>query len=187
MVNGDLYATLSHEDGSGQVNAFVVLLNRPGKRADDEEGYLDSGLNIDLVAQGDAPDVHGYRHTLEGSHSVPLGGPLTGLWSVDGRVADPDLVLDTDPRDTDLDAFTGVNPNEGRWVLFVADLMDGAQARLDSWSLNFTEVAVPEPGGWAGVVGAGLLGWVMFRGWRNVERGRGCRTPRPDGCGMRGG
>jgi hypothetical protein len=163
MVNGDLYATLSHENGAGQVNAFVVLLNRPGKRADNEEGYLDNGLSIDLVEQGAAPDVHQYRFVLEGSHSVPIGGPLTGLWSVDGRATDPDLVLDTDPRSTDLDAFTGMNPNEGRWVLFVADLMDGGQARLDSWSLSFTEVVVPEPEVFGLLAGMGLVGWAVSR------------------------
>lgn len=163
MVNGDLYATLSHENASGIVDAFVVLLNRLGKRLDNDEGYFDSGMSIDLVGDPSAPDVHNYRITLGGSHTVPLGGPLTGTWSPDGRETDPDLVLDTDERSSGLDAFTGIDPNTGRWVLFVADLMQGGEARLDQWSLQFSPVAIPESQWFALGAGVGLAVLALFR------------------------
>ncbi|MGE4181892.1 MAG: PEP-CTERM sorting domain-containing protein [Limisphaerales bacterium] len=163
MVNGDLYATLSHENASGIVDAFVVLLNRPGKRLDNDEGYFDSGMSIDLVGDPSAPDIHNYRVTLGGSHTLPLGGPLTGTWSPDGRGTDPELVLDTDERSSGLDAFTGIDPNTGRWVLFVADLVLGGEARLDSWSLGFSPVAVPEPQLYALGAGVGLAVLALVR------------------------
>src|SRR6266487_4650783 len=40
--NGDLYAYLRHDSG------FSILLNRPGRTADNPSGYGDSGLNITL-------------------------------------------------------------------------------------------------------------------------------------------
>ena len=171
MVNGDLYVTLSHENAAGQVDAFAVLLNRPGKRSGNDEGYFDSGLSIDLVAAYEAPDVHNYRMTLGGSHAVPLGGPLTGTWSADGRQRDPELVLDTDPRTAGLEAFTGIDPNSGRWVLFVADLLQGGEARLDQWSLSFT--AVPEPSAYSWIGGVVLVGWAL------VIRGNSLRQCNP--------
>jgi hypothetical protein len=159
MVNGDLYATLSHENALGQVDAFAVLLNRPGKRADNDEGYFDNGLSIDLVAGDQAPDVHNYRVTLGGSHSVPLGGGLTGRWSADGRAVDPEQVLDSDARTAGLGAFSGIDPNAGRWVLFVADVVQGGEARLDQWSLSFTPV--PEPADLAWITALVLVGWRL--------------------------
>jgi len=164
MVNGDLYATLSHENAQGHVDAFAVLLNRPGKRLDNDEGYFDNGLSIDLVAAELAPDVHNYRLSLGGSHTMPLGGPLTGTWSADGRLIDPEQVLDSDPKTAGLEAFTGIDPNSGRWVLFVADLLQGGEARLDQWSLSFT--AVPEPVAMVWITSLALVGWRLARGRR---------------------
>jgi hypothetical protein len=73
-----------------------------------------------------AGDIHQYRFTLSGSETTPLGGPLTGIWTPDGRVVDPDLVLNTDPRTALLGSFNGLDPN-GEWTLLIADLDTGAQ------------------------------------------------------------
>ncbi|MBX3744920.1 MAG: PEP-CTERM sorting domain-containing protein [Verrucomicrobiae bacterium] len=164
MLSGDLYVTLSHEGVGGEVDAMVVLLNRPGRRVEDGEGYKDNGLAVTFSADGDLPDVHNYRLVLNGDHGIPLGGPLTGMWSPDGRSTDPDGVLDTDPRDTDLASFFALETYDGKWTLFVADLMPGGTAQLESWSLTF----VPEPSRVALMFGAGLL---VLAGLR--RRGRG--------------
>jgi len=173
MVNGDLYVTLSHENAVGQVDAFAVLLNRPGKRANNDEGYFDSGVSIDLVPGDSEPDVHNYRVTLGGSHTVPLGGPLTGTWTADGRTTDPDAVLDSDPRVAGLEGFNGIDPNSGRWVLFATDLLQGGEARLDQWSLSFT--AVPEP--WWACAGSSI-GMLAMIAWRQCWRRRSLKTCR---------
>jgi hypothetical protein len=103
--------------------------------------------------------VHNYRVTLGGSHAVPLGGGLTGRWSADGRAVDPEQVLDSDARTAGLGAFSGIDPNAGRWVLFVADVVQGGEARLDQWSLSFTPV--PEPADLAWITALVLVGWRL--------------------------
>ena len=151
--NGDLYATLQHESG------FVVLLNRSGRRTDNLLGYGDSGLDVTLDDSVMAPPISSYRLTLNGDHTIPLGGPLTGTWSTDGRNEDPDqVVLEASLPRTGLSAFVGL-PAEGDWTLFVADLDMGGKARLDSWGLQIT---VPEPAhvGWA--AGTVLLLWRVW-------------------------
>lgn len=152
---GDLYALLIHDGVS------AVLLNRPGRRADDELGYADSGLSnvtfSDAASQG---DVHNYRLTLQGSHTMPLAGSLTGTWQPDGRTTNPGFVLDTDPRSAFLSSFIGHNP-DGAWTLFLADLSPVGEARLASWGLELE--LVPEPSACAGLAALGLLGWGIVR------------------------
>src|SRR5689334_17298746 len=82
--NGDLYAYLSH-GGSG----FAVLLNRVGKTATDPFGYGDAGFHITL-SDAATLDIHNY-----GGNG---GAALTGTWQPDGRNVDPQLVLDSSPR-----------------------------------------------------------------------------------------
>lgn len=150
MINGDIYATLSHESTPGMVDAFSVLLNRPGMTATAPDGYLDNGLSLTFTVG--APDIHLYGGVI--------GALVGGEWGADGRAVDPFAAFDTVPRTAGLEGFRGVNPN-GTWSLFVADVMPGGQAQLVSWSLGFT--TVPEPGGYAGIVGVGLAAWVMAR------------------------
>ncbi len=152
--NGDLYATLQH--GSG----FTVLLNRPGRTALDPFGYGDNGLTVTFADA--APDIHTYQTTLGGAPA----GALSGTWSSDGRTADPGVVTD-DPatRTTSLTDFFGLEAS-GAWVLFVADLDVGGQARLDSWSLSLDVSPVPEPQ-WIALTSAlGLAGFAALRRFR---------------------
>lgn len=161
--NGDLYATLQHADGA--TTGFAVLLNRPGRRTGDDLGYWDSGLSVTFDDSGSAQDVHNYRAVLfSGDHNHALAGPLQGTWGSDGRTADPALVLgDVDLPSTTLRSFQGLDPN-GSWILFLADLEGGGEARLDSWSLSITTGAmVPEPAAWWLVSGFGLAGFAILR------------------------
>src|SRR5689334_3241324 len=82
--NGDLYAFLSH--GS---TGFAVLLNRTGKTGSDPFGYGDAGFHITL-SDAATLDIHNY-----GGNG---GALLTGIWQPDGRNVDPQLVLDSSPR-----------------------------------------------------------------------------------------
>jgi hypothetical protein len=165
MYNGDLYVTLARRNGEGAVVGFSVLLNRVGARLEDPLGYADSG--IDVVFDDTAvANIHSYRVTLGGSHEVALGGPVTGTWRPDGRVSDPGLVLDTDPEVAGLGALGALTAGDGGWVLFAADLFAGRTARLESWSLTFEPVAIPEPmTGVLWTAGGLLLAGVVRKRW----------------------
>jgi subtilisin-like proprotein convertase family protein len=148
--NGDLYAYLRHDSG------FSVLLNRPGRSADAPSGYGDSGLTITLSDFALNGDIHNYRDVI----TPTAGSPLTGVWQPDSRNVDPSVVLDSSARTALLSAFAGLNAS-GDWTLFVADLQSGGTSTLNSWSLEI--VPVPEPHGYAMVVGAGLLALAFLR------------------------
>lgn len=152
---GDLYATLVHESGG-----FAVLLNRAGRRTGSSFGYSDD-VAVAVSFQDAAPaDIHQYRLALNGSHTTPLTETLTGVWQPDGRVEDPTLVLDSDPRTSLLASFVGQDVG-GRWTLFVADVSSGGQYRLDSWSLTVT--FVPEPTQASAIMGALGLAWALYQ------------------------
>jgi hypothetical protein len=154
MINGDIYATVAYESTPGQVDAFTVLLNRTGRSASNPDGYFDNGFNVSFVVAG--ADIHTYQDSvIPGSLT-----PLTGEWSPDGRETDPSLTLDTDIRTAGLTGFQSINPN-GRWTLFVADLVPGGEAGLVSWGIEYTPV--PEPGHWTGLAGLGLAAWAIAR------------------------
>jgi subtilisin-like proprotein convertase family protein len=126
--NGDLYAYLVHDSG------FAVLLNRVGRTGADPLGYDDAGMAVTFDDQT-TNDVHLYRLTLNGSHAVPLAGPLTNSWAPDARASDPATVLDTDSRTEFLSSFNGLNPN-GPWTLFIADVSPVDTSHLVSWGLE---------------------------------------------------
>ena len=137
--NGDLYAYLTHSSGR------TVLLNRVGKRASNNLGYGDDGLDVTFDDAASGGDVHIYRYTINGgSHNpaLPANTPLTGVWAPDARTNSPLTVLDTDTRAALLNSFDGLNPN-GEWVLFVADLESGDIHTLDSWGLEITGYTSP--------------------------------------------
>jgi hypothetical protein len=136
--NGDFYAYLTKGTN------IAILLNRPGRTAENLSGYGDNGLNVRFDDNALNGDIHVYRLTLSGSHNTPLeqGTQLTGIWAPDGRNVDPRISLDTHPRLSTLDVFSGTDPND-EWTLFVADIDPGGTAILDSWGMEIT--AVPEP------------------------------------------
>lgn len=160
-VNGDYYVTLEHNGSS------AVLLNRVGIRAGSLMGYDDNGFNNvtfdDTAANG---DVHSYRLTLSGDHTVainPAPSPLTGTWAPDGRNISPLTVQNTDPRTQPLSVFNGMDGN-GSWNLYLVDAQSGGTAKLNSWSM---QVAVPEPatiGLWAALPLVGFVFWRKYRG-----------------------
>jgi len=125
--NGDYYITLQNDFG------FAVLVNRIGKTAANPLGYDDNGMDLTFSIAG--ADIHT-------AGDVAGDGTLTGTFAADGRITDPDTVLDTDARTALLDSFLSSNPN-GEWRLFIADLSSGGEAQLNSWSLDLQ--AVPEP------------------------------------------
>lgn len=140
MFNGDLYVALTYNSQQ------TVLINRPGRRTGSTLGYGDSGFDVTLSDSATA-DIHDYRLTLNGSHSLPLSstetpGALTGSWQPDARKVDPELVTSTSPRTASLSVFNGQDGN-GTWTLFVADFSPGGTAKLNSWTLEVSPV--PEP------------------------------------------
>ena len=158
--NGDLYAYLRHDSG------FSILLNRPGRTADSPSGYGDSGLNITL-SDFATRDIHSYGAVV----TPAAGSPLTGFWQPDGRNVDPSMVLDSTARTATLSSFTGLSAS-GDWTLFLADMQSGGTSALESWSLEFFApgLSVPEPYQYRLVVGAGLIGFVV---WRRLARSTG--------------
>lgn len=133
---GDLYAYLTNGTD------LAILANRPGSRTGSPSGYSDDqSMNVSFSQLGTA-DFHNYRLALNGSHTIPLSGLLTGIWEADGRLVDPASVLDTSPRTAGLDVFNG-DTGDGTWSLFVADMSSGATHQLNSWSLEIT--TIPEP------------------------------------------
>jgi subtilisin-like proprotein convertase family protein len=148
--NGDLYAYLRHDSG------FSILLNRPGRNTGSPSGYGDSGFNIALSDSAPNGDIHNYHAVF----TPEAGSPLTGLWQPDGRNVDPSIVLDSTARTATLSSFTGLSAS-GDWTLFLADLQSGGASTLESWSLQVT--AVPEPYQYGLVVGAGLIGFAVWR------------------------
>jgi subtilisin-like proprotein convertase family protein len=131
--NGDLYAYLLFNNGSAPATQ-VVLLNRIGKTATTPFGSRDPGLDV-TFSDSALTDIHLTPDT---------GSTLTGTFQVDGRTADPQLVLDTSLRSTFLSSYNGLYPN-GTWTLFVEDAAGGDvdTSTLVSWGLNLT--VVPEP------------------------------------------
>jgi subtilisin-like proprotein convertase family protein len=140
--NGDLYLYLQHDEDS----SIAILLNRTGKTADDSYGYFDDGFDVTFTLLGD--DIHTY-----GGND---GETLTGEWGADGRLVDPDEVVDTDERTAMLDVFLDTEAN-GDWTLFAADLNSGGTAKITSWSITVDVVPEPYVASFLGLFGVGLL------------------------------
>jgi hypothetical protein len=146
--NGDLYAYLSYEGG------FAVLLNRVGKTISDPLGYGDAGLVVTFDDSAGS-DIHSY-----GGNG---GNPLSGLWQPDGRNVNPQLALDSDPRNAGLGSFDGLAP-DGRWTLFMADMAGGFSSQFVGWGLDIE--TVPEPSSGA----CFLAGLVLLTALRRLRR-----------------
>lgn len=124
--NGDLYAYLVHD------GRLAMLLNRPGRTEGNPVGSGSSGMNVTFSGAATA-DIH---------VSLPDSGLATGTFQADGRLSDPWVVLDTDPRTALMSVFDGANAI-GDWTLFLADQGAGETATLKGWTLEIS--AVPEP------------------------------------------
>ena len=72
-------------------------------------------------------------------------------------------------RTATLSSFDGLSAS-GDWTLFLADMQSGGTSALESWSLEVFAVPVPEPYQYGLVVGAGLMGFVV---WRRLARSPG--------------
>lgn len=129
--NGDLYAYLEHN------GVISVLLNRPGRTADNLAGAASSGMSVTFSDDAQFDDIHT-------AISNTLGESVTGFFQPDGRAADPDTVTDLSPRSLFLSGFQGLDA-DGDWTLFIADLGAGDESFLVDWTLTLT--TVPEPGG----------------------------------------
>jgi len=153
--NGDLFCYLRYD------NALAVLLNRPGRTADNPFGYADSGLSITLSDSA----TNGNLHTYQGVVVPATGSPLTGIWQPDGRTTSPASVLDTDPSTAGLSVFDSLNAS-GTWTLFIADLSPGGTSELASWQLIVSPV--PEPS----VLSLEVLGLVAVSAvvWSRKQR-----------------
>jgi hypothetical protein len=160
--NGDYYLSLQHSSG------FSVLLNRVGRRDGTSPaellGYGDNGFNVTFRDDAPLGDIHNYRLSLEGSHTVPIDPtytqPLTGVWAPDGRETSPLTVFNYDNRTALLSSFNTLAAN-GDWTLEAVDFNSGGVAKIDGWSIKVTGI-VPEPVtiGWA--LGLGLA-WALLR------------------------
>lgn len=131
--NGDLYAYLRHIHGT--TTNLCVLLNRPGRTADNQWGYSDAGLDI-VFDDASATDVHAYR----GVTTPEAGLPLTGSWQPDGRKVFPSAVLDTSARTAALSVFNG-GAGSGEWTLYLVDLGGGGTNMLSDWALELVPPA----------------------------------------------
>lgn len=159
--NGDFYADLRFTPEGGGASQMAVLLNRLGRTAAMPAGYSDSGLDV-VLADDAAADIHNYRVTLNGAHTNPITGMLTGTWQPDRRMADPLQVLDTSLRATTLNSLGTGNPN-GTWTLFVSDQKAGGTGQLVDWKVRMEGVPEPTSAGLTAMVG---VIW-LFRRKRN--------------------
>ena len=121
--DGDYYAYLKSPYGT-----TVVLLNQPGSDifGAPATGYGNGGVNSFVLSSTAAVNIQGVDGTF--------GTALTGMFGAAG----------------DLGAFgTGARPGgatDGAWTLYIDDLgSGGGSGTLQSWTLNETVIAAPEP------------------------------------------
>jgi subtilisin-like proprotein convertase family protein len=138
--NGDLYATLTGPDGQ-----MAVLLNRTGVSYDNAFGYADAGFDITLDDSGANTNIHDYGTE---SYSTDGSGQVTGTYASDGRDIDPQsapAAFDAASTTQNLGLFAGSDA-DGTWDLFISSMAGGGDnATLNSFALNVTPVATPEP------------------------------------------
>ncbi|MGA2870728.1 MAG: PEP-CTERM sorting domain-containing protein [Verrucomicrobiota bacterium] len=146
--NGDLYAYLVGPNGG-----FAVLLNRVGMSSENSFGYSDSGLDV-TFSDTAAVSIHDYQ-------TVPDYSLSGTTWQPDGENIDPQSSPSafTGTQTAMLSSFDDTDPN-GTWMLYLADLSSGSTSTLDSWTINVTTTAVPEPQTWTLTI-LGLAGTLL--------------------------
>jgi len=137
--NGALYGYLTLQDANGNTGT-EILLDQIGVSPSNPIGSSGSGLNVTL---SDAGVVNGNIHNA-------TGNPV-GIWQ-------PDSVSSLDG------AFGGLDAN-GTWTLFLVDKFStGDAAILDSWGLDISVTAIPEPPTIALLMsGGGIAAFVLSR------------------------
>jgi len=129
---GGLYAYLTLQDANGKV-VSEILLNEVGTSSANPFGSSATSVNVTLSDSGTA---NGSLHNATGN--------ATGTW-----LADSSSTLGG--------TFDGLTA-DGTWTLYVADLdTGGGTSVLNSWGLEVSVLAVPEPAGYGAVAGALVL------------------------------
>lgn len=123
---GDFYGYVFH---NGKI---ASIMNRVGRTTANPFGFGLGGFLLGFDDQAMA-DVH---------TSLAATGLATGVFQPDGRIVDPDFVLDTDARTNLLSIFNGENA-DGDWTVFIADLGSGDSGILKSVTIELS--VVPEP------------------------------------------
>jgi autotransporter-associated beta strand protein len=132
MRLGDLYATLTYGTASEE-ERVSVLLNRAGASNVTPWGSSLSSLNVTFDDSGIAPNIYG----------ATTGA---GSYIADGRLSvnpfSSPAAYDSADVTAGLSALNGDLLASNTWSLLVADVRQGAQAKLDSWTLVLTGSAV---------------------------------------------
>ncbi|MFA9196924.1 MAG: leucine-rich repeat protein [Aliarcobacter sp.] len=133
-VLGDLKMYLRHTLVSGgvtMVDQTRILLDRVGVVAGDL-GSLATGLNV-IMSDSGASNI---QSSDTPAHS---GTPLTGTWQPASLLGGTSFGLST--MGTKSDGSFNWN---GDWALVVADLANGGTMRLDSWSMQFSDLSASD-------------------------------------------
>lgn len=139
--NGDLYAYLRYDNGSGGVG-FTTLLNRVGTGPGNPIGSTVAGFNNIFLTAGTGADIH----------------------SVANPAANTTYQVDQTGSSTSFSSFVGLDPTAGTWSIFFADLSGNHVSTLNSWGLSLE--VVPEPTNVALGIFAGMGGLVGIIRWR---------------------
>ena len=132
---GGLKIYLQHTLVSGgvtMVDQTRILLDRVGVAAGDTVGSLATGLNVIMSDSGafniQSSDTPAHEET-----------PLTGTWQPASLLGGSSFGLST--MGTKSDGSFNWN---GDWALVVADLANGGTMRLDSWSMQFSDLSASD-------------------------------------------
>jgi hypothetical protein len=129
-VLGDLKIYLQHtlvSEGVTIVDQTRMILDRVGVEAGDLTGSLATGLHVIMSDSG--------AFNIQGS-PTDSSTPLTGTWQPASLLGGSSFGLST------MGTKSGGSFDwNGDWALVVADLANGGTMRLDSWSMQFSDLS----------------------------------------------